>query len=291
VELDAHLQCILATGQLGRHQEMLRHDRCRLELAGRVHDRYHRAFVGPRARELLGRGDPGQAIELAAEAVSVDPATAIVWASTVIQANRLRDLHDESIALFGSWMDEGHLSEDLAVVAPALMARAFADAGRFDAAGALLDELAGGACRRLSVPGTWTYPAELGLLADVCATLGSEATAVELIPRLEPWSGLHLQLSAVEYLGPASLGLGRLYRLIGDLDESARQLSVADAEARSMGSPVKAVEAMIELAITLMQQGGPSSRANAEELADDAARWAQARGLHFLVRRARLVAA
>ena len=65
----------------------------------------------------------------------------------------------------------------------------------------------------------------LGLVAEACVVLASRTEAPMLVRLLQPWLGLHLQVTPSLYLGPTSLYVGQLEQILGRADDAVAHLA------------------------------------------------------------------
>jgi hypothetical protein len=161
----------------------------------------------------------------------------------------------------------------------AALARHYADVGRTDEAtwffSGLFDDL--------EVPGRLFGPHQavvLGLISEACVAMGSKAHAPQLHRLLQPWLGLHLQVTPALYLGPTSLYVGMLEQVMGRLDDSVAHLEQSVDEARAAGIVVcQPIQPEVALARALAERRAPGDVAAATDLLAMAKRTAQRHGI------------
>jgi DNA-binding SARP family transcriptional activator len=120
----------------------------------------------------------------------------------------------------------------------------------------------------------------LGMIAEACIVLGSRARAPMLLRLLQPWLGLHLQVTPSLYLGPTSLYVGQLEQVMGRLDDAVAHLEQAVDEARGAGIVAcRAIQPEVALARALAERRRPGDVAAAGDLVVAARRSAQRHGL------------
>jgi DNA-binding SARP family transcriptional activator len=162
----------------------------------------------------------------------------------------------------------------------ALLARHYAEVGRTDEAdwffSGLFDD-------EFEAPGR-LYGCHqaviLGLIADACVAMGSKAHAPQLHRLLQPWLGLHLQVTPSLYLGPTSLYVGMLEQVMDRLDDSVAHLEQSVDEARAAGIVVcQPIQPEVALARVLAERRAPGDVPAATDLLAMAKRTAQRHGI------------
>jgi predicted ATPase/pimeloyl-ACP methyl ester carboxylesterase/class 3 adenylate cyclase len=121
--------------------------------------------------------------------------------------------------------------------------------------------------------------AELALLAEIADGQDDNELAERVLPLLEPWGGLFLQSSLVLDLGPASLYIGTLQRLVGEMDDAVQHLEDAVSACDRAGLTIWLALAKVDLARTLLARGHVADREHAAELKQQALRTARELGL------------
>ena len=120
----------------------------------------------------------------------------------------------------------------------------------------------------------------LGLVAEACVVLASRTEAPMLLRLLQPWLGLHLQVTPSLYLGPTSLYVGQLEQVLGRTDDAVAHLEQAVDEARAAGvAACRPIQPEVALARALAERRRPGDVAAATELLVGARRSAQRLGL------------
>jgi class 3 adenylate cyclase/tetratricopeptide (TPR) repeat protein len=235
------------------------------------------------ARMHLTGGELAAAELLANEAIEIttDPTVMLSWGVVQLHVLRMREQHDQGISMLRSWFDAGLVPESARLFCEAALALRLADAGRTDEAQARFDELAINEFERVSDFRGWMHTAELATLSDLCAALGDQARAEQLIRLLRPWEAEHLQVSMAEDCGPTTLHLGRLEGIVDRLDDAISHLRHSVEQTTSGGASWKACESKLELGRALLRLGDDEY---AMAMLDEAGSFARAAGLHHIAR-------
>jgi DNA-binding SARP family transcriptional activator len=162
----------------------------------------------------------------------------------------------------------------------AALARHYADVGRTDEAtwffSGLFDD-------ELEAPGRLFgchQAVVLGLVSEACVAMGSKAHAPQLHRLLQPWLGLHLQVTPALYMAPTSLYVGMLEQVMGRLDDAVAHLEQSVDEARAAGIVVcQPIQPEVALARALAERRAPGDVPAATELLAMAKRTAQRHGI------------
>jgi DNA-binding SARP family transcriptional activator len=162
----------------------------------------------------------------------------------------------------------------------AALARHYADVGRTDEAtwffdGLFDDDFEGPGrlygCHQAVI---------LGLISEACVAMDSKDHAPQLHRLLQPWLGLHLQLTPSLYLGPTSLYVGMLEQVMGRLDDAVAHLEQSVDEARAAGIVVcQPMQPEVALARVLAERRAPGDVPAATDLLAMAKRTAQRHGI------------
>ena len=162
----------------------------------------------------------------------------------------------------------------------AALARHYADVGRTDEAtwffSGLFDD-------ELETPGRLFgchQAVVLGLVSEACVAMGSKAHAPQLHRLLQPWLGLHLQVTPALYMAPTSLYVGMLEQVMGRLDDAVAHLEQSVDEARAAGIVVcQPIQPEVALARVLAERRAPGDLPAATDLLATAKRTAQRHGI------------
>jgi DNA-binding SARP family transcriptional activator len=120
----------------------------------------------------------------------------------------------------------------------------------------------------------------LGLIAEACVAMGSKAHSPQIHRLLQPWLGLHLQVTPSLYLGPTSLYVGMLEHVMGRLDDAVAHLEQSVDEARAAGIVAcQPIQPETALARALAERRAPGDVPAASELLTVAKRTAQRHGI------------
>jgi DNA-binding SARP family transcriptional activator/tetratricopeptide (TPR) repeat protein len=169
---------------------------------------------------------------------------------------------------------------DVDVAYKAALARHYAEVGRTDDAAGFYRSLFED---DMEAPGRLYgchQAVVLGLVAEACVVLASRTEAPMLLRLLQPWLGLHLQVTPSLYLGPTSLYVGQLEQILGRTDDAVAHLEQAVDEARAAGvAACRPIQPEVALARALAERRRPGDVAAATELLVGARRSAQRLGL------------
>jgi len=163
----------------------------------------------------------------------------------------------------------------------AVLATAYAEAGRPDAARRELDALAEGGFSR--VARDWSYPLALRHLAESCAWLDARDHALAVERLVAPYSGGLL----VAYTGTtiecaADRALGQLLVVQGRLDEAVERYEPALALETAFGTPALAARTRYWMARALVARAAPGDIPRARELAHESRAEARRLGMALL---------
>jgi DNA-binding SARP family transcriptional activator len=174
---------------------------------------------------------------------------------------------------------------DVDVSYRAALARHYAEAGRTDEASRFYQGLFDD---DLEAPGHLYgchQAVVLGMVSEACIVMGARSEAPMLLRLLQPWLGLHLQVTPSLYLGPTSLYVGQLEQILGRTDDAVAHLEQAVDEARAAGIVAcRAIQPEVALARALAERRRPGDVAAATELLVGARRQGQRLGLVRFVR-------
>jgi class 3 adenylate cyclase/tetratricopeptide (TPR) repeat protein len=235
------------------------------------------------ARMHVTRGELAAAESLANEAIDIttDPTVMLSWGVVQLHVMRMSEHHEQGISMLRSWFDAGLVPESAQLVCEAALALRLADAGRIDEAQARFDDLAMNGFDRVSDFRGWMHTAELATLSDLCAALGDQRRAQQLIQLLRPWEAEHLQVSMAEDCGPTALHLGRLEGIVDHLDDAIAHLRHSVEQTTSGGAWWKACESKLELGRALLRRGDDEY---ARAVLNEAGTFARAAGLRLIAR-------
>jgi hypothetical protein len=100
-----------------------------------------------------------------------------------------------------------------------------------------------------SIPRDLAWSLATAYLADAAVTLGDVDAAAEVAPLIAPFSGRNASLWDIASHGAVDHHLGRLHRLLGDVDRARRHLEAALALHRRSHQGPMALRSEIELAL------------------------------------------
>ncbi len=285
VVLEALNYVMLGEGERGNQTAFEQFARRRWALAEESGLRIPRGFSrAVAARLALRAGDVDEAERLADEAVSIsdDESIVLAWAAVRLRANHLRDRAADSVASIRASSDAGMIPPEVQHLMDAALALFLADSGDTAEAVAILEELCADSLVRIAPVGNVFRLGELAILAEAAAVTKHIPAAAALLPALEPWAHHTAQLSIAEDLGPTTLFIAKLERVLGRSDEAIQHFERAVGTLTTTGSQWRACEAQIELAALLQHRDSGHAR----KLLDDAFTYASQRGLALLTRRA-----
>jgi class 3 adenylate cyclase/tetratricopeptide (TPR) repeat protein len=171
----------------------------------------------------------------------------------------------------------------------AMLVGALAADGQLDEAKARLDELI--AARRR---GEQSFADQLTLrhLAETCRRLNDAATAEQLLPEMERWTG---QLLVVPYgtsiEGAADRARGQLLATLGRHNDADGAFSAAVQLERAVDFPALAARSSFWHARTLLERAEPGDRKRATEMLDEVHETAHSLGMSRLAEEAHTLAA
>ena len=237
------------------------------------------------ARQLIAEGDleqaDGKADPLYDVAVGEGQNIGGVYGAQRFAIVSLQDRESEFEPVVRSMVDavaEEQLEVDVSY--RAALARHYAEVGRTDDASwfylGLFDD-------DFEAPGRLYgchQAAVLGLIAEACVVMASRLHAPVLLRLLQPWLGLHLQVTPAVYLAPTSLYVGQLEQLLGRQDDAVAHLEQAVDEARGAGIVAcRPIQPEVALARALAERRRAGDVAAATDLLTTARRTAQRHGL------------
>jgi hypothetical protein len=167
----------------------------------------------------------------------------------------------------------------------AVLATAYAEAGRLDVARRNLDALAEGdfSC----VARDWSYPLALRHLAESCAWLDARDQAVVLERLVAPYAGcLLVAYTGITIEGAADRALGQLLAVQGRLDEAVQRYEAALALETGFGAAALATRTRYWMARALASRGVSGDAARARELATQSQAAARRMGMARLAEEA-----
>ena len=283
--LEALNYAIIGEGERGNHTAFERLARRQWTLADESGLRIPRGFSRVIAARLAVRaGDLDEAERLAAEALSItdDEAIVLAWAAVHVRVHHLRDGAADAAASIRAWSDAGMIAPEVQHLMDAALSLFLAESGHTEEAVAILDELCADNLEHIAPVGNVFRLGELAVLADAASVTKHIPAATALLPALQPWVHHNAQLSVAEDLGPSTLFIAKLERVLGRSDDAIQHLEHALETLTTTGSHWRACEAQIELA-GLLEYREPG---RAMKLLGDAFAYASQRGLALLTRRA-----
>jgi hypothetical protein len=283
--LEALNFAMIGEGERGNHaafEELARRQWTLAEESGRRIPRGYSRAIG--ARLAMRVGDLADAERLAAEALLItdDESIVLAWAVVHLRVHHLRDRAAEAAASVRAWSSAGMIPSGVQHLMDAVLALFLAESGDTAEAVAILDQLCADNLEQIAPVGNVFRLGELAILSEAAAVATHTAAAAALLPALEPWVHHNAQLSLAEDLGPSTLFLGKLERVLGRSEDAIGHFEMALATLTATGSCWRACEAQIELATLLRNRDPRRSR----ELLDEALTYASQRGLDLLTRRA-----
>ena len=117
----------------------------------------------------------------------------------------------------------------------------------------------------LSPAGARTHLLELAWVTEAATLLGDRSCAEQLHRMLQPWDGLHCYPSPAVYIGPMSLFLGMLERLMQQDDAAERHLDDAVVLCDGNGAVSAGALARSELLVLLETRSAPRDAARGRE--------------------------
>jgi hypothetical protein len=134
--------------------------------------------------------------------------------------------------------------------------------------------------KNLTGVGSWTRPLELAALADVACTQMNRDLGASVLGLLSDWSGLFLQVTLVADWGPCDLYLGKLARLLGDLEGAVSQLEGALRQSEHAELTTWTALARIQLSAALANRRSEGDEERSRLLARQGLRQARDMGLN-----------
>ena len=272
----------------GRAGDLAEKDRC-LDIAGAMAERLQQPSLlwmhgFTRAQRAFMAGDTAEADRGATAAFAVgdaggEPDAVMFLGAHQIQMAWLRGAMAEVVPL----MEQ--LSADTPVLPHALasgLARALADAERFEDARSVLAEVASTGFEH---PIDQMWCTDIGHYAEAAVLCGDASSAGPLHDLLAPWADQWVATGAT-CDGPVSHYLGGLAAVLGRFDEAHAHFGRSAAVCAAAGAPFFAARTDLQWGTMLAQRGGPGDTEKAADLLRRAHVAAVAKGYGAVERRA-----